>query len=50
MISGMVLELGVIHARHLAGGVVGADVGDLMGHHAGHLRLFVGIQDQPEFT
>src|SRR6202048_512209 len=39
-------ELGVVHARHLAGGVVGADVGYFMRHHASHLGFLVGIQDE----
>ena len=33
--------------RHLARRVVGADVGGLMGHHAGQFGFFVGIQNQP---
>ena len=31
---------------HLAGGVVGADVGGLVGHDAGELGLFVGGHDE----
>ena len=39
-------DLRVVHAGHLAGGVVGADVGGLVRHDAGELGLFVRGQDQ----
>ena len=39
-------DLRVVHLGHLAGGVVGADVGDLVGHDAGKFGFFVGGQDE----
>ena len=39
-------DLGVVGAGHLAGRVVGADVGGLVGHDAGQLGFLVGGQDE----
>src|SRR5216683_2926485 len=39
-------DLRVVHAGRLASGVVGADVGGLVGHDAGELRLLVGGHDE----
>ncbi len=39
-------DLHVVHARHLARGVVRADVGDLVGHDAGELASSVAGEDQ----
>ena len=39
-------DLHVVHLCHLAGGVVGADVGDLVGHDAAEFGLFVSSEDE----
>ena len=39
-------DLDVVHLGHLTGGVMGADVGGLVGHDAGEFGLFVGGHDE----
>ena len=39
-------QLGVVSTRHAARNMVGANVGCLVGHHPGQLRLLLGVQNQ----